>query len=218
MESGGTDPKVWPVVSCKGTTCQYGLIDTYSLSEKIHERFYKGYHDLTLPHKFKIAVGGCPNNCVKPELNDIGIIGVSNVFIDNVNNPCKRCKNCAVENACPMGVAKLVNSEITIDLKLCNECGRCIKKCPFNTVVNIAGKNQYEIYIGGRWGKKTNKAESFAIAESEEQVLEIVEKLILFFRDEGNPGERFADTINRLGIEYIEDKLLWNENGYSLCR
>ena len=28
-----------------------------------------------LPHKFKIAVGGCPNNCVKPNLNDLGIIG-----------------------------------------------------------------------------------------------------------------------------------------------
>ena len=26
-------------------------------------------------HKFKIAVGGCPNNCVKPDLNDLGIIG-----------------------------------------------------------------------------------------------------------------------------------------------
>ena len=28
LETGGTGPKVRPVVSCKGTTCQYGLIDT----------------------------------------------------------------------------------------------------------------------------------------------------------------------------------------------
>ena len=33
----GTGKKVRPVVSCKGTTCQYGLIDTFGLSEKIHE-------------------------------------------------------------------------------------------------------------------------------------------------------------------------------------
>lgn len=213
LESGGTGPKVRPVVSCKGTTCQYGLIDTYSLSEKIHERFYKGYHDVLLPHKFKIAVGGCPNNCVKPELNDIGIIGVSSVSLDNVKSPCRGCKNCAVEKACPMGAAKLVNSEITIDLNICNKCGRCIGKCPFNTVINIEGKNRYEIYIGGRWGKKTNKAQSFVIAKSEEQVLEIIEKIILFFRDEGLPGERFADTIERLGIEYIKDKLLCDKDG-----
>ena len=67
LETGGTGPKVRPIVSCKGTTCVFGLIDTFALSEKIHERFYKGYHDVVLPHKFKIAVGGCPNNCVKPE-------------------------------------------------------------------------------------------------------------------------------------------------------
>ena len=45
------------MVSCKGTTCQYGLIDTFALSEEIHERFYKGFYDVKLPHKFKIAVG-----------------------------------------------------------------------------------------------------------------------------------------------------------------
>ena len=62
LETGGTGSKVRPVVSCKGTTCQYGLYDTYSLSSEIHERFFKGYSDVSLPHKFKIAVGGCPNN------------------------------------------------------------------------------------------------------------------------------------------------------------
>ena len=30
LEPGGTGPKVRPVVSCKGTTCIYGLIDTYA--------------------------------------------------------------------------------------------------------------------------------------------------------------------------------------------
>ena len=67
MAIGGTGAKVRPVVSCKGTTCQYGLLDSFAISEEIHKRFYEGYHDVKLPHKFKIAVGGCPNNCVKPE-------------------------------------------------------------------------------------------------------------------------------------------------------
>ena len=40
ITTGGTGPLVRPVVSCKGTTCQYGLIDNYDLSQKIHERFY----------------------------------------------------------------------------------------------------------------------------------------------------------------------------------
>ena len=60
LQTGGTGAKVRPVVSCKGTTCQYGLIDTFALSERIHHAFYEGYHGVKLPHKFKIAVGGCP--------------------------------------------------------------------------------------------------------------------------------------------------------------
>ena len=75
LETGGTGAKVRPIVSCKGTTCKFGLIDTFALSEEIHTRFYKGYRDVNLPHKFKIAVGGCPNSCVKPDLNDLGIVG-----------------------------------------------------------------------------------------------------------------------------------------------
>ena len=43
-----------------------------------HCWFYE-WHDVTLPAKFKIAVGGCPNNCIKPSLNDFGISGWTRV-------------------------------------------------------------------------------------------------------------------------------------------
>ena len=41
LDIGGTGNRVRPIVSCKGTTCQYGIYDTYELSREIHERFYK---------------------------------------------------------------------------------------------------------------------------------------------------------------------------------
>ena len=94
LSTGGTGSLVRPVVSCKGTTCQYGLADTYGLSEKIHEKFYIGYHGVTLPHKFKICVGGCPNNCAKPSLNDLGIIGQKVPMVDYTK--CHGCKKCQV--------------------------------------------------------------------------------------------------------------------------
>ncbi len=204
LEAGGTGPKVRPVVSCKGTTCQYGLIDTFSLSEKIHERFYKGYHDVTLPHKFKIAVGGCPNNCVKPDLNDLGIIGQRRPVFDT--EKCRGCKKCVVELACPIKSAQLVNGKMT-NASDCNGCGRCKEKCPFGvTEEYLCG---YKVYIGGRWGKKMANGRPLSkIFENEEAVLEVVEKAIIFFRDEGIAGERFADTINRLGFDYVESKLI----------
>ena len=52
-----------------------GILDTQKFARKIHERFYKGYYNVRLPHKFKIGIGGCPNNCIKPDLNDLGMMG-----------------------------------------------------------------------------------------------------------------------------------------------
>ncbi len=205
LKTGGTGSKVRPVVSCKGTTCQYGLIDTFALSEKLHELYYIGYHDVSLPHKFKIAVGGCPNNCVKPDLNDLGIIGQRQPEIDL--SKCKGCKNCQVHNSCPIKVAELDGGKIRITPDSCNHCGRCIGKCPFGAVTeSLTG---YKVYIGGRWGKKVAEGRSLdRIFTSEEEVIDVVERTILFFRDEGQSGERFADTIARLGFEYVQDKLL----------
>ena len=204
LSCGGTGPKVRPVVSCKGTSCVFGLIDTFSLSLKIHEKFYKGYHDTVLPHKFKIAVGGCPNNCVKPDLNDIGIIG-QRIFIPDADK-CKGCKKCIIEANCPMKAASAANGKISIDKDICNRCGRCFKKCPFGAFETA--KEGYKICIGGRWGKKTARGIPLAkIFETEEEVLAAVEKAIILFRDEGIKGERFADTIERLGFDYAEKKI-----------
>ena len=205
LETGGTGSKVRPVVSCKGTTCQYGLIDTFALSEEIHERFYHGYREVKLPHKFKIAVGGCPNNCVKPDLNDLGIIGQRVPQIDL--EKCRGCKVCQVENNCPIKVAKLVDGKITIDDSACNHCGRCIGKCPFHAIENYTAG--YRIYIGGRWGKKVAQGRYLdKVFTDKEEVLAVVEKAILLFREQGITGERFADTVARIGFENVQEQLL----------
>ena len=35
-----------------------------------------------------------------------------------------------------------------------------------------------------------------------------IEKTILLFKNEGIAGERFADTVKRLGFEYVNEKLI----------
>lgn len=206
--TGGTGALVRPVVSCKGTTCQYGLYDTFALSEKIHERFYLGYHNVKLPHKFKIATGGCPNNCVKPDLNDLGIVGQMMPNFDA--EKCKGCKKCKIEKTCPMGAAKVVDGVMVSDKSICNNCGRCVGNCLFDAIQD--GTPGYKIYIGGRWGKKTAHGKPLSkIFTCEEEVLDVVEKAILLFREQGNGGERFADTISRIGFGEVERQLLSNE-------
>ena len=205
LTTGGTGAKVRPIVSCKGTTCQYGLLDSYALSEKIFHRFYEGYRDVELPHKFKIAVGGCPNNCVKPNLNDVGIIGQRIPVVDA--EKCKGCKKCAMEAACPNGFAKVVDGKIHIDTENCRHCGRCVGKCPFHTTdESIYG---YKIYIGGRWGKKVSRGRALDIIfTSEEEALDMIEKILLFYKENGKKGERFAETIERIRFENVEKQLL----------
>ena len=208
LETGGTGPKVRPVVSCKGTTCQYGLLDTYALSDKIHERFYHGYGNVKLPHKFKIAVGGCPNNCVKPNLNDLGVIG-QRVPAPNTDL-CRGCKVCQIEKACPMHASAVVNGKIHIDTDICTHCGRCFTKCPFH--VFDENHQGYRVYVGGRWGKKFAHGRALSpIFIDEEDVLNTVEKTILFFKEQGVAGERLADTIERVGFEKTEKMILSND-------
>lgn len=205
LTTGGTGALVRPVVSCKGTTCQYGLIDTYALSEKIHQRFYVGYHNMPLPHKFKIAVGGCPNNCVKPDLNDLGVVGQRVPVPDT--EKCRGCKQCQIEKSCPIHAAKLGSGRISIDPDACNHCGRCKGKCPFGAVEEY--REGYKILIGGRWGKKTACGRPLPrLFTTEEEVMAVIDRAILLFREEGIAGERFADTVARLGFDYVSGKLL----------
>ena len=205
LMTGGTGSKVRPVVACKGTTCQYGLIDTFELSEAIHQRFFLGYSQVKLPHKFKIAVGGCPNNCVKPDLNDLGIVGQRVPQVDL--EKCRGCKVCQVEQACPIRVAKVEGGKVVIDSAACNHCGRCVGKCPFHVIESYT--NGYRVYIGGRWGKKTAHGIPLEkVFTSREEVLDVVEKAILLFREQGETGERFADTVARLGFENVQDQLI----------
>jgi dissimilatory sulfite reductase (desulfoviridin) alpha/beta subunit len=207
MVTGGTGARVRPVVSCKGTTCVYGLYDTQALGKKIHDRFYNDYYNVGLPHKFKIANGGCPNNCVKPELNDFGIVGQRVPVIDI--EKCKACKVCGPEGVCPMGASSRPDGKIIIDREKCNNCGLCIPRCPFHAV--IGHETQYQVYLGGRWGKKSRIGTSLSRLINEDELMNLIEKAILLFKREGIKGERFGQTIDRIGLEKTEKILLSNE-------
>lgn len=59
-------------------------------------------------------------------------------------------------------------------------------------------------------GGKKFLAENLSVKSShpKEEALNVIEKAILFFRDNGLKGERFAETIERIGFENVEKALL----------
>ena len=205
LKTGGTGAKIRPIVSCKATPCKFGRLDSFAISEEMHHRFFEGYNDVALPHKFKMAVGGCPNNCMKPDLNDMGIVG--QLIPTHDLDKCKGCKKCKIEQVCPMDACKVVDKKITRDTNICNNCGRCVGKCPFGVVDE--GTPGYKLYIGGRWGKKISIGKPLTtIFKTQEEVLDVMEKAILLYKDQGIKGERFEEIIKRIGFENIEEQLL----------
>lgn len=205
MVSGGTGAKVRPVVACKGTTCIFGKLDTQALAAEIHKKFYEGWGSVQLPHKFKIAVGGCPNNCVKPDLNDFGVAGQLWPNFDKAL--CRGCKKCQIQAVCPMGAPKRCEDDkIFLDSALCTRCGRCVGKCPFKAIPS--GEFGMKVYIGGRWGKFIRHGSPLdRFFTTNEQVFETLEKTLLLFRDHGFQGERLGETIDRLGLDTVNELL-----------
>ncbi len=201
---GGTGNKVRPVTACKGTTCVYGNFDTQALAAKIHEMYYVGWKNVKLPHKFKIAVGGCPNSCIKPSLNDFGVEGRKAPKY----NPefCRGCKVCSVEKSCPMKAAEVSDGKLAIDAEVCLSCGVCTGKCPFGAVAKES-ETVYQIYVGGTWGKRSRMGTPLSRTVSEEEVLPILEKTMLWFKENGNPKERLGLTVERLGVSHLEQAL-----------
>ena len=198
---GGTGNKIRPVTACKGTTCVYGNFDTQKLAQKIHSEFYNGWSSVQLPHKFKIAVGGCPNSCMKPSLNDFGIEGRKAPVFESV--ACRGCKICTIEKSCPMNAAEVIDGKLKIDTDICIKCGVCIGKCPFAAVKNES-ETMYQIYIGGTWGKRTRMGTPLSRLVGEDEVMPLLEKTLLWFKKNAYSKERLGLAVERLGAEKLE--------------
>lgn len=73
--TGTSGARLRTTTSCPGNNwCKSGLVDTFALAEKI-EKELNLVCGLDLPHKFKIAISGCPNTCTRPQQSEIGIHG-----------------------------------------------------------------------------------------------------------------------------------------------
>lgn len=204
LSFGGTGAKIRPIVACKGTTCVFGNCDTHAIAKKLHEEYYLGWTSVKLPHKFKIAVGGCPNSCVKPSINDFGVEGHKEPIYNA--DACRGCKVCNIEKSCPMKAARLVEGKLKIDRSICKTCGVCTGKCPFGAVADES-VTKYQIYVGGTWGKRTRMGTPLSRLVDEKDILPILEKSILWFKENGLPKERFGMTIDRLGFDTLEAAL-----------
>jgi anaerobic sulfite reductase subunit C len=188
---GSCGPRVRNISACPGLPfCSHANIDTQALAEKIDRLFF----DVDLPVKVKIAVTGCPNSCAKPQVNDIGIMGVVKPRI--IPEACNGCGRCV--KICREGAIKLIGGIAQIDYTRCVYCGECVRGCP--TGGDVADRMGYTIFVGGNVGRHPRLAQKLLDFAEEEAVFKIIENCLKLIREEGAWGERFGHLIERIGL------------------
>lgn len=193
LQTGGTGKKIRPIVSCKGTICMHGLIDTQGIAKKLHESFFA----YELPAKFKIGIVGCPNNCAKAQLNDIGIMGQKIPGFEK--DECKLCGACA--SVCKVSAIEKTEKGIILNEEKCIGCGKCIEACKFNAMVT---KNQgTAIFMGGKFGRKYRIGNRVHGIFQVNDLESIIQNVLKYFAQNASSGERFGDMIDRIGFEEV---------------
>lgn len=195
---GGTGKKVRPLVACKGTVCQHGIYDTQELCGKLHDKYFA----YDLPSKTKITLVGCPNNCAKANTNDIGIVGQAYVKFNE-----EKCKNCGIcTKQCRQKAVKLIDKKLVWDQEQCVNCGKCAVACPFGAME--VKKQGMAIYLGGRMGRGYRFGDELTDLYQEEEMENVVQKILDTYTELGEPGERISKVLERIGIEEFESNLI----------
>lgn len=195
---GVCGPTVRTVTACQGCrVCPGGVIDSPDLAEAVDREFY----GKPVPHKFKVGISGCANNCIKAEENDAGFKGWIEPRHDRAS--CTLCGVCAA--VCPTKAIATpeAGGPPEIDPDLCIGCGDCITACPSGGMRE--GRRGCRLFVGGKFGRKPFLGKRIlGVLSSKEAAVAAVSAIVAFFRERGKPGERFGDLLQRTGFIALE--------------
>lgn len=140
------------VKTCVGSEwCRFGTQDSTGLGIRIEQMTWGSF----MPHKFKIAVSGCPRNCAEATIKDIGVI--------------------------------------------CVDSG-------------------YELSIGGNGGIKLRGTDFLCKVATEQDALDYCAAFIQLYREEARYLDRTAPWVERVGIDYIRQRIVEDAAGRELLR
>jgi anaerobic sulfite reductase subunit C len=144
--------------------------------------------DLKFHHEFRVSLADCPNACSQPQIKDVGIIGAA--VPETTNEACSQCKACV--ESCPEQAIALAaeNRPPGIDTGRCLNCGQCIRACPTGTIAEA--RKGFRVQLGGRLGRHPRLARELPGIFSEDQVIEILQGCLSFYKERSLHGERFS--------------------------
>ncbi|NFF80262.1 sulfite reductase subunit C [Clostridium botulinum] len=188
------------VSACIGNNvCPFANYNTTNFAKRIEKAIFP--NDL----HFKVALTGCPNDCIKARMHDFGIIGMTEPQYDK-----DRCVSCgACVRACKkksVDALKAVNYKVVRNEEKCIGCGECVINCPTGAWTRSKEK-YYKLVIMGRSGKINPRlAEDFLIWADEQSIIKIILNTYKFvdkYIDRSAPGgkEHIGYIIDRVGFE-----------------
>ena len=140
------------VKTCVGSEwCRFGTQDSTGLGVKTERMTWGSW----MPHKFKIAVSGCPRNCAEATIKDFGIV--------------------------------------------CVDSG-------------------YELHVGGNGGIHVRVTDFLCKVGTERQALDYCAAFTQLYREEARYLERTAPWIERVGVEYVKQRIVEDEAGREALR
>ncbi|MFV0379737.1 MAG: sulfite reductase subunit C [Anaerorhabdus sp.] len=193
------------ISACVGDkVCPFANDNTTRIAKRIEKNVFP--HDF----HFKIAVTGCPNDCIKAHMQDFGIICTT-----EPNYDVSRCISC---EACVKNCKKRVTGALSVnefnierDTEKCIGCGECILKCPTGAWTR-SEKPYYRMVIMGRTGKRNPRiAMPFMKWASEDVIVEVIKKTYEFvdrYIDRSLAKEHIGYIIDRVGYQTFKQEVL----------
>ncbi|WP_338432590.1 sulfite reductase subunit C [Clostridium tyrobutyricum] len=195
------------VCACIGNrVCTFANYDTTVFAKKIEKAIFPNDRHV------KIALTGCPNDCIKSRMHDFGIMGMTEPQYDRYR--CIGCRAC-VNNCRKRSADALTFKDFKVirDPEKCIGCGECIGKCPTGAWTRSSEK-YYNLFIMGRTGKKNPRlSQNFIKWIDEESIIKIILNTYDYIEDyidENAPGgkEHIGYIVDRTGYQKFKEYAL----------
>ncbi|WP_040215152.1 sulfite reductase subunit C [Clostridium polynesiense] len=199
------------ISSCIGNrVCPFANYDTTSFAKRIENAVFPNHYHV------KIALTGCPNDCIKARMHDFGIIGMTEPQYDSYKCvSCGACvKNCQKRAT---GALRMENFKVVRDHEKCIGCGECVNKCPTRAWAR-SDKKYYKLVIMGRTGKKNPRiAEDFIKWVDEDSIIRIIKNTYDYVdkyidKEAPNGKEHVGYIVDRTGYQIFKEYALKDVN------